>query len=117
MKYVLVCDDNPISLRIIQTLLKRLLSQDVWRIVCVSRAKEAMDMIEHIQFEYMFLDLRLPDGSGEAIARACKTTILNANSVLIAMTAYEHISNHHDLFSVSLEKPITFPQLRAIFEQ
>ncbi len=116
MKYILAIDDNPISLRIIQTLLKRSLSQDVWKIVSVSLAKEAMNLIEQMKFEYIFLDLHLPDGSGEEIARACKTTILNADTILIAMTAYEQIPNH-DLFSYSLEKPVSMSQLNDIFKK
>ncbi len=115
-KHIVLCEDNPLSLRVLQTLLTRLLPQEVWKIVSVSLAKDAMNLIEQMKFEYIFLDLHLPDGSGEEIAKACKTTILNANSVLIAMTAYERIPKH-DLFSFSLEKPVSMSQLSEIFKR
>lgn len=116
MKYIALVEDNPLSLRVLETLLKRLLPQDVWKIVSVSLAKDAIHLIEQMKFEYIFLDLHLPDGSGEDIARACKTTILNSNAILIAMTAYEGI-RHDKLFSFSMEKPITKLQLQDIFDK
>lgn len=113
VKHVLITEDNPVSMRILQTLLTRTLPKTGWRIHTATNATHAMYLIEQTKFEFIFLDLMLPDGNGEDVARQCRTTTLNANATLIAMTAYEQTANPYP-FSYRFEKPITVAQLKQV---
>lgn len=68
---VLIAEDNPISQKILETLLTRM----GCRCVCVADGAEALAAsMSDIRFDLIFLDLVIPNVSGEEVARMIRST-------------------------------------------
>src|ERR1700732_2750956 len=65
---VLVVDDDPD----IQELLKAFLKKIGFSAVVVGTAKDAIHSLEKQKFDLMFLDLQLPDGTGDEVYKTAK---------------------------------------------
>lgn len=128
---VLIAEDNPISQKILETLLTRM----GCRCVCVADGAEALaaslseirepharpcfqfPLITYSRFadfDLIFLDLVIPNISGEEVARMIRSTNnANVSTPIIAATSYEHkqfestfLRGPTAIFSAILIKPI-----------
>ncbi|KIL70172.1 hypothetical protein M378DRAFT_67303 [Amanita muscaria Koide BX008] len=103
----LLAEDNPITAKIIETLLIRL----GCRCIIVSDGSEAISVaMGDIKFDCILMDLHMPVLDGESAARYIKSTNgKNACTPIIAVSAYSgtdpsDVSN--SLFAASLCKPV-----------
>ncbi|CAO3595486.1 unnamed protein product [Absidia cylindrospora] len=107
----LLADDNPISCKILETILDRLNC----RCVIVRNGAQAIRYaMGDVQFDLIFMDIRMPIIDGEAAARMIKSVNnRNQNTPIIAVTAYERTVQLADTFDDIVSKPVT----REIVEQ
>ncbi|RUS12780.1 CheY-like superfamily, partial [Endogone sp. FLAS-F59071] len=100
----LVADDNPISCKIMETILQNL----GCRCVVVRNGAEAIRCaMGGVRFDIILMDIRMPIIDGEAAARMIKSTN-NTNSAIpiIAVTAYEHTVQMAGAFDDIISKPV-----------
>lgn len=102
----LLAEDNPITAKIIETLLIRL----GCRCVVVADGSEAISVaMGDIKFDCILMDLQMPVLDGEGAARYIKSTnSKNTNTPIIAVSAYSgaDTSEVGNLFAASLAKPL-----------
>nr|GAT59960.1 serine/threonine protein [Mycena chlorophos] len=103
----LLAEDNPITAKIIETLLIRL----GCRCVVVGDGSEVISVaMGDIKFDCILMDLHMPVLDGEGAARYLKTTNgKNTTTPIIAISAYDGadaLSGADNLFAASLSKPL-----------
>ncbi|KAI8078172.1 uncharacterized protein B0P05DRAFT_491594 [Gilbertella persicaria] len=101
----LIADDNPISCKILETVLHLLHC----RCVVVRNGAQAIRcaMGDKVQFDLIFMDIRMPIVDGEAAARMIKSTNnINKNTPIIAVTAYEKTLQQASIFDDTISKPV-----------
>ncbi|KAF8980960.1 hypothetical protein BGZ46_003420 [Entomortierella lignicola] len=99
----LVVDDNPISAKILETILTRLNC----RCVVMRNGAEAIRCaMGSVKFDVIFMDIRMPIIDGETATRMIKST-QNTNSLtpIIAVTAFPDLAAQ--IFDSMLVKPVT----------
>ncbi|KAI8354074.1 hypothetical protein BD560DRAFT_357528 [Blakeslea trispora] len=102
----LIADDNPISCKILETILQLLQC----RCVIVRNGAQAIRcaMGNKVQFDFIFMDIRMPIVDGEAAARMIKSTNnINKDTPIIAVTAYEETLQQANIFDDTISKPVT----------
>ncbi|PPQ67817.1 hypothetical protein CVT26_007064 [Gymnopilus dilepis] len=113
----LLAEDNPITAKIIETLLIRL----GCRCVVVADGSEAISVaMGDIKFDCILMDLQMPVLDGEGAARYIKSTNgKNTNTPIIAVSAYSGTdpSETSNVFAASLAKPLQKADLIAVFRQ
>ncbi|KAF8663505.1 hypothetical protein AX16_001071 [Volvariella volvacea WC 439] len=113
----LLAEDNPITAKIIETLLIRL----GCRCVVVADGSEAISVaMGDIKFDCILMDLHMPVLDGEGAARYIKSTnSKNTNTPIIAVSAYSGIDpmETNGLFAASLSKPLQKADLLAVMRQ
>ncbi|KAF9058053.1 hypothetical protein BJ165DRAFT_1333851 [Panaeolus papilionaceus] len=113
----LLAEDNPITAKIIETLLIRL----GCRCVVVADGSEAISVaMGEIKFDCILMDLQMPVLDGEGAARYIKSTNgKNSNTPIIAVSAYGGVdaSDSGNLFAASLSKPLQKADLIAVMRQ
>ncbi|KDR83874.1 hypothetical protein GALMADRAFT_110858 [Galerina marginata CBS 339.88] len=110
----LLAEDNPITAKIIETLLIRL----GCRCVVVADGSEAISVaMGDIKFDCILMDLQMPVLDGEGAARYIKSTNgKNTNTPIIAVSAYGGI-DPNEVFAASLSKPLQKADLIAVMRQ
>lgn len=108
---VLVVEDDPDVRASLQAMLGALGAQA--DLACSVR--EACAQLDAHRYDGVLLDLRLPDGSGYAVAeRARAAGALNLQTPLVALSAYHEADDRGDaLFAAKFEKPISAGRLRS----
>ncbi|KIY67931.1 hypothetical protein CYLTODRAFT_490178 [Cylindrobasidium torrendii FP15055 ss-10] len=114
----LLAEDNPITAKIIETLLIRL----GCRCVVVQDGSEAISVaMGDIKFDCILMDLHMPVLDGDGAARYIKSTNnKNTNTPIIAVSAYGGVDGLGDttgLFSAQLSKPLQKADLLAVMRQ
>lgn len=113
----LLAEDNPITAKIIETLLIRL----GCRCVVVADGSEAISVaMGDIKFDCILMDLQMPVLDGEAAARYIKSTnSKNTNSPIVAVSAYSSTDPNEmsNVFDAALSKPLQKADLLAVFRQ
>ncbi|KAJ7068423.1 hypothetical protein C8F01DRAFT_1118156 [Mycena amicta] len=113
----LLAEDNPITAKIIETLLIRL----GCRCVVVADGSEAISVaMGDIKFDCILMDLHMPVLDGEGAARYIKSTnSKNTNTPIIAVSAYDgaDVSGVENLFAASLSKPLQKADLLNVLRQ
>ncbi|KAI9494658.1 hypothetical protein BDB00DRAFT_871209 [Zychaea mexicana] len=101
----LVADDNPISCKILETILQTLQC----RCVIVRNGAQAIrSAMGDVRYDIIFMDIRMPIIDGEAAARMIKSTNnLNRTTPIIAVTAYERTVQLAGAFDDIISKPVT----------
>jgi len=104
---VLIAEDNPISQKILETLLTRM----GCRCVSVNDGAEALAAaMADIRFDVIILDLMMPNITGDEVARMIRSTHnANLSTPIIAVTSYELQQANlgaGTLFSAILSKPL-----------
>jgi len=114
---VLLAEDNPITAKIIETLLIRL----GCRCVVVADGSEAISVaMGDIKFDCILMDLQMPVLDGEGAARYIKSTnSKNTNTPIIAVSAYSGTDPNEtsNVFTASLAKPLQKADLIAVMRQ
>ncbi|HVR49468.1 MAG TPA: hybrid sensor histidine kinase/response regulator [Pseudorhodoferax sp.] len=108
---VLVVEDDPDVRASLQAMLGALGAQA--DLACSVR--EASASLDAHRYDGVLLDLRLPDGSGYAVAERARTPgALNLQTPLVALSAYHEADVVGDaLFAAKFEKPISAGRLRS----
>ncbi|KAI8603042.1 hypothetical protein EDD21DRAFT_51443 [Dissophora ornata] len=99
----LVVDDNPISAKILETILTRLNC----RCVVMRNGAEAIRCaMGNVKFDIIFMDIRMPIIDGETATRMIKST-QNTNSLtpIVAVTAFPDLAAQ--IFDYMMVKPVT----------
>ncbi|KAJ7781081.1 hypothetical protein B0H16DRAFT_1497019 [Mycena metata] len=112
----LLAEDNPITAKIIETLLIRL----GCRCVVVADGSEAISVaMGDIKFDCILMDLHMPVLDGEGAARYIKNTnSKNTNTHIIAVSAYGGADpDDGGLFTASLSKPLQKADLLVVMRQ
>lgn len=113
----LLAEDNPITAKIIETLLIRL----GCRCVVVADGSEAISVaMGDIKFDCILMDLHMPVLDGEGAARYIRSTnSKNTNTPIIAISAYSGTDpgEANNLFTASLSKPLQKADLLAVMRQ
>ncbi|EJD01403.1 uncharacterized protein FOMMEDRAFT_147936 [Fomitiporia mediterranea MF3/22] len=112
----LLAEDNPITAKIIETLLIRL----GCRVVVVADGSEAISVAHgDIKFDCILMDLHMPIVDGESAARLIKSTNNKNSSVpIISVSAYSGSDSFAStLFAASLSKPVQKADLLAVMRQ
>ncbi|ORY94239.1 hypothetical protein BCR43DRAFT_461749 [Syncephalastrum racemosum] len=101
----LIADDNPISCKILETILGML----GCRCVIVRNGAQAIRCcMSDVQFDMIFLDIHMPIIDGESVARMIKSTQnVNQHTPIIAATAYERTAQQACAFDHIQSKPVT----------
>ncbi|WVR05595.1 hypothetical protein IAU60_002614 [Kwoniella sp. DSM 27419] len=104
---VLIAEDNPISQKILETLLTRM----GCRCICVDDGPSALAAtMGGIRFDVIICDIHMPVVNGEQVARMVRSTNNhNQNTPIIAATSYEQnqvVTEEGTLFSAVLNKPV-----------
>ncbi|KAL5488012.1 RIM15 [Sanghuangporus weigelae] len=112
----LLAEDNPITAKIIETLLIRL----GCRVVVTSDGSEAISVAHSdIKFDCILMDLHMPIIDGESAARLIKSTNNKNSSVpIISVSAYSGSDSFAStLFAASISKPVQKADLLAVMRQ
>ncbi|KAF9464404.1 hypothetical protein BDZ94DRAFT_489757 [Collybia nuda] len=113
----LLAEDNPITAKIIETLLIRL----GCRCVVVADGSEAISVaMGDIKFDCILMDLHMPVLDGEGAARYIRSTnSKNTNTPIIAVSAYSGTDPNEasNVFTASLAKPLQKADLLAVMRQ
>ncbi|KAI3634442.1 hypothetical protein MIR68_008046 [Amoeboaphelidium protococcarum] len=117
----LIADDNPISSKILDHILKRNFSFDC---VVVRNGAEAIRCaMGDIKFDVIFMDIRMPIIDGETASQMIKSaSSTNSSTPIVAVTAYEmedeFIKQQKDLespfFDDILAKPVTLEMIKKV---
>ncbi|KAI8970228.1 hypothetical protein BDF20DRAFT_838604 [Mycotypha africana] len=101
----LVADDNPISCKILETILQMLYC----RCVIVRNGAQAIrSAMSDVRYDIIFMDIRMPIIDGETAARMIKSTNnINRETPIIAVTAYERTVQLAGAFDDIVGKPVT----------
>lgn len=108
---VLVVEDDPDVRASLQAMLLALgVDTDL-----AASVREATARLDAQRYDGVLLDLRLPDGSGYAVAEhARRPSALNQATPLVALSAYHEADVLSDaLFAAKFDKPISVGRLRA----
>jgi serine/threonine-protein kinase RIM15 len=101
---VLIAEDNPISQKILETLLVRMGCE----CVCVQDGPEALAAaMGSIKYDVIICDIHMPFVTGEQVARMLRSTANpNQDTPIIAATSYDQsVTEAGTLFSAVLSKP------------
>jgi len=113
----LLAEDNPITAKIIETLLIRL----GCRCVVVADGSEAISVaMGDIKFDCILMDLQMPVLDGEGAARYIKSTnSKNTNTPIVAVSAYSSTDPNEtsNVFAAALAKPLQKADLIAVMRQ
>jgi len=113
----LLAEDNPITAKMIETLLIRL----GCRCVVVSDGSEAISVaMGDIKFDCILMDLHMPVLDGEGAARYIKSTnSKNTSTPIIAISAYSGVDTNDasNVFVASLSKPLQKADLLSVMRQ
>jgi len=112
----LIAEDNPISAKIMETLLTRM----GCRCVLVTDGAEAISVaLGEIKFDCILMDYQMPLVDGEAAARYIKSTNnKNSTTPIVAVSAYSgHGGPSSNLFAASLSKPVTKADLLGVMRR
>ncbi|GAA94691.1 uncharacterized protein L969DRAFT_49072 [Mixia osmundae IAM 14324] len=117
----LIAEDNPISSKILETLLTRL----GCRCVVVHNGEEAIRCsMGEVTFDIIFLDMMMPILDGEAAAKMIKSTRNpNQDTPIVAVTSYsdmpegDPLSEEGTIFSAVVAKPVNKTNVLSVFRK
>ena len=115
---ILVVDDNPDNLYLLERLLHRLNHQ----VIATTSAEEALQILSENWFDLLILDIQMPGMDGYELLEAIRTQRLIPESTPVAaVTAYASAEDKRRVmeagFSGYLSKPISGAGLRSLLSQ
>ncbi|NMH65776.1 two-component sensor histidine kinase BarA [Shewanella salipaludis] len=114
---VLAVDDNLANLKLIDTLLKEL----VTNVIAVGSGEEAITQAQKRNFDLIFMDIQMPGIDGITATRSIRQESINRNTPIIAVTAHA-IAEERELILGSgmdgyLPKPIDEAALKGVINR
>ncbi|WP_076412572.1 two-component sensor histidine kinase BarA [Shewanella sp. UCD-KL12] len=114
---VLAVDDNPANLKLIDTLLKELVSH----VSIVDSGQGAIALAKEKSFDLIFMDIQMPGTDGISATKQIRQNSLNRNTPIIAVTAHA-IAEERERIEQSgmdgyLPKPIDEAALKSVISR
>ncbi|MCL1140166.1 two-component sensor histidine kinase BarA [Shewanella pneumatophori] len=111
---VLAVDDNPANLKLIDTLLKELVTQ----VQVADNGELAVQLAKERSYDLIFMDIQMPGTDGITATKLIRSHSLNRNTPIIAVTAHA-IAEERERISTSgmdgyLPKPIDEAALKGV---
>jgi len=108
VKNILIVDDEPDNLFLIKTYLKK---ENV-NLVLANSGKEGVEFAKDQKFDFIFMDLNMPDLNGIESAKLIRSKSKSSESYIIALSAFNRneISFTH-LFNDFVGKPLAKKEL------
>ena len=107
MQKVLIADDEPYVARV----LKLVLQQEGYQVICVNTGKEALDVFAGLQPDIVVTDVKMPRMSGRELVEAIRAMEGKKNIPVVVMTSTLESENRewvHQLGNISfLGKPVS----------
>ncbi|QYJ85167.1 two-component sensor histidine kinase BarA [Shewanella mesophila] len=114
---VLAVDDNPANLKLIDTLLRELVTQ----VTVADNGQKAVDIAKTRSFDLIFMDIQMPGTDGFSATKQIREHSLNRNTPIIAVTAHA-IAEERERIEQSgmdgyLPKPIDEAALKSVISR
>lgn len=110
---VMIVDDNPFNIELLEETLKSL----NLTLVSYQKPKEAAKVIDCEKFDLFLLDIMMPDMSGFELAEAIKKTSLNAETPIVFISALSDTENKVKSFELGsyayIEKPFNIKVVKS----
>jgi two-component system sensor histidine kinase BarA len=111
---VLAVDDNEANLKLITALLNELVEE----VITADNGQQAVDLCQEEKFALIFMDIQMPVMDGVTALKHISTSILNAESPVIAVTAHALSGEKEKLleegFHSYMTKPLDETMLRHV---
>jgi two-component system sensor histidine kinase EvgS len=107
---ILLVEDDPASLKSIREMLRRL----GHLVVLARNGQEGLDVMEHVLFDLILLDIRLPGMDGKEVTRrirACPEPV--CTTPIIALTAYAMAGDKEAFLEAGMDDYLPKPVQRA----
>lgn len=115
--HALVVDDNPVNRKICQKYLEKLGA----RTAAVDGGASAIETCRFQRFDFILLDLHMPEVDGFAVSRTVRKSGLNKNAHIIAYTADTQANTQSRAIDAGMDnflhKPLSLVSLKTIVEQ
>ncbi len=110
---VMAVDDNPANLKLIAALL----SERVDTVVTCSSGLKALDKAKTQQFDIILMDIQMPQMDGVTACNKIKSTALNKQTPVIAVTAHAMNGERERLLDAGMDDYLTKPIEEHILQQ
>lgn len=115
--HLLVVDDNIIS----QQVTIKILQSMGFQVHGANHGKEALETMDLIDFDLVFMDCQMPEMDGYEATRLLREDPKKRNSIVIALTANAMASDREQCLSAGMDdfitKPVTAASLRSILQK
>jgi two-component system sensor histidine kinase BarA len=110
---VMAVDDNPANLKLIAALL----NEHVENVITCSSGQEALNKAQSQHFDMILMDIQMPHMDGVTAREKIKTTTLNANTPVIAVTAHAMAGERDRLLKAGMDDYVTKPIEEHVLQQ
>ncbi|MGF1741293.1 two-component sensor histidine kinase BarA [Vibrio profundum] len=114
---VMAVDDNAANLKLISALLQ----EQVAHVVTCSNGQSAIQQAKSQQFDLILMDIQMPNMDGVTTCKHIKTTLLNATTPVVAVTAHAMSGERDRLLAEGMDdyltKPIEEVRLQEVLSQ
>ncbi|MDQ2994041.1 MAG: PAS domain-containing protein [Pseudomonadota bacterium] len=106
VKHILVVDDDPIARKVAYALLKESFNAEI---TMVGSGVEALNYARQNPYDFILMDIGLPDINGAEVARIIKQDIaMHVDTPIIGLSAHTSVSVDANIMRVVLTKPFTY---------
>lgn len=114
---ILVVDDNFANLKLIDTLLKEL----VTTVITANSGEEAVKQAKNRTFDLIFMDIQMPGTDGISATKQIRQGSINRNTPIIAVTAYAIAEERERILNCGMDgyipKPIDEAALKVVLNR
>ncbi|MEW5909150.1 MAG: response regulator, partial [Thermodesulfobacteriota bacterium] len=117
---ILIVEDNVVNQKVVQ----RILEKHGYRADIASNGKEAVELLNHLPYDIVFMDVQMPEMDGfEATKsiRSLSSNLLNRDVPIIAMTAHAFKEDRDQCLNAGMNdyiaKPINPKSLTAMISK
>jgi len=104
-KPILIVEDNPINLKLVQVLL----SKEGYEVKVATDAEEALIILKDFHPVIILMDIQLPGMNGLQLTRMLKKNPLTKDILILALTAYAMKGDEEKALSAGCDNYITKP--------
>ena len=112
--HILVAEDNYVN----QKLIVKLLTNAGHTVVLANNGQEAVEQAKQTTYDFILMDIQMPEMNGEAAMKAIKNIPACANVPIVALTAHALAGDRERYLSIGfdgyLSKPINKEQLMGV---
>ncbi|MCG9696049.1 two-component sensor histidine kinase BarA [Shewanella sp. Isolate11] len=114
---VLAVDDNPANLKLIDTLLRELVTQ----VTVTDKGQSAVEIAKTRSFDLIFMDIQMPGTDGFSATKQIREHSLNRNTPIIAVTAHAMAEERERINKSGMDgylpKPIDEAALKGVISR